>query len=290
MTRRSGYSPLAALGGDLSLVTWNCRALVALNAADRSQRRKYLADRVLGPTFVLLQETHGNEDSLRMLFADIAGSYRAFDFPGVNRASGGTAILVKRVAIPAQATLRSRPLAVGRAMVVELRSPLGDIDVFNIHNHDMSDAELCQVRRNLDNSLRLSVTKPEKHLAMLGGDFNLMAPGEQPTSHRSGLPVACARNRPRSIAWDRMLGDWVELVGKDATHHCEVSLTAPRIDRVFVAMPRWTLLQCDADYCVVGDAFRLNVDRVSDHAPVRVTVKLRKPPPAVTEDPRLHLS
>ena len=58
--------------GGLSVATWNARAFFAQCTATRQKRRQYFKDVLNKFDVVMLQETHGSDDSLRILAPELA--------------------------------------------------------------------------------------------------------------------------------------------------------------------------------------------------------------------------
>ena len=94
---------------------------------------------------------------------------------------------------------------------------------WNIHNHDLSQAEVRQVTNMILDDAEFTRSNPEKHFIFIAGDFNFLAPGEFPRSLSDPDKSTHARHelpgmRPYQTIWQGALDKLIEIKQPNETH------------------------------------------------------------------------
>ena len=142
---------------------------------------------------------------------------------------------------------------------------------------------------------------PKKHVVWIGGDCNVLAPGEMPLSLASPMRArdvhsATIAPRPQSI-WRGSLKLFVELHQNVPTRFNPISSSSSRLDRIYSSIPPWALVSTSCKAHVVKDTKQLHDSGISDHAPISMNFSLRKSlprdqrpiPRGITELPRFSV-
>eukprot|EP00973_Karenia_brevis_P064813 9002582-Karenia_brevis.AAC.1 len=75
------------------------------------------------------------------------------------------------------------------------------------------------------------------------------------------------RENPRAKSWHRTLGKFVELMQKENTRFDAAHQMSARLDRVYVSIQGWILLQISSRCWLNISALQAQADKLSDHAP-----------------------
>ena len=116
----------------------------------------------------------------RLLSSDIAQRYVVHACAGDTLATGGVVTLLSREAFPLGSTFSSTTLVTGRALLSVVTYGEDEIAFLNIHNFDFSSDDMLAIETGIAPYLDASLAYPERRLLVLGGDLNMLSPGDAP--------------------------------------------------------------------------------------------------------------
>ncbi|CAK0909563.1 unnamed protein product, partial [Prorocentrum cordatum] len=162
----------------LRLATWNARTPLQASGDKARIKKAYLSSIRPGSTIIALQEIHQDHHQLVSFMATIANDISVlscFDQDPVSgHIRGGAAILVPPLAgsngvLP---TTAQRVLIPGRAHVVTISSSSHTVDIFDIHNHELSRADIRYTVEAIKASRLRAQEDPDMYASFVLGDFN----------------------------------------------------------------------------------------------------------------------
>ena len=273
---------MKAFGDDnFCIVSWNSAALATRDERKRLLRRGF-AQRMLDQNSVVgLQEVHGGESAISILFPELSRSTWVHSSAGPNQATGGVTTVLKRSAFASGATAKQRPLVPGRVLLSTVRA--ADVNVYfvNIHDHLLSASQRKHVIKVVGDLRCKAKADPCHHLLFIFGDVNALAEEESPIDIKTGFdkPVSAAERKGYEL-FQPLWSDLLELVCDAPTHFNKAAGHVSRIDRMWCSVPKWLFLQLSVEAHVVSDPITIFRRGLSDHAPLRVC--FRKAPAAHT--------
>ena len=162
----------------LRVVTWNARALLQATGAKASLKRQYLMKLKLNSSIVSLQEVRQYALQLREFVNGISDTVTIHSsFCGdthEERVRGGVAILLPELGRLGGHPVHSRsvPLVAGRVLHVIVDAGDVQLDIFNVHNHDLSVEQVSMVVRVIRFAKGFAAADPTKRMVTVNGDFN----------------------------------------------------------------------------------------------------------------------
>lgn len=257
----------------IRFTTWNSRALLT-SAPDLAARRWRRIEALLRHTDALLvQETHGDEDSLQLLSNRRSQTHFYLHSAGPTSDAGGLVFLLAKSTFREVSALQV--LQRGRVAIAYCVLHSGQaIAVGNIHNYDIDAGTVA----TLDKLIVQAAARGDVPW-ILAGDWNFPEAG-MPTlrTYSSGCSVP-ARWASASRSWRRILKNLVAV-----SHECSTrfsSTLTPRgpvlvhssLDRMYVLMPNADLVQHRFVYDVMQPALPGSPQgELSDHVPVKLTI------------------
>ena len=180
----------------------------------------------------------------------------------------------------AQESFQPDVIIAGRALRVEFSSPLRIGVTFvhwNIHNHDLGRAQADRLAGRLRNDVISAQADPTGFILIVSGDFNFLPPGEfrksvsNPNSSRRTAPTAPNPGQLHHV-FQPILDQLIDIASDMDTRYDSSSRLCSRLDRIYVSIPTWLIVQLHLVSSVVSDPCSLHDLKISDHAPVTLGI------------------
>ena len=226
-----------------------------------------------------LQGIHGGTASLELLLPHLSPSFVLHVSPG-SEAAAGVLTLFRRSAFDPLASFSFEEIVPGRVLLSTIRVGPASTHFLDVHNFALSAADLAKMQRVIRPLLREARRHPSHCVLVAAGDWNFLADDEAPIDLKTGLPTFSSQPRRGQLAIAPLLAEMIELTDLSLTHFNKALGHCSRIDRVFITLPRWQIIQL---HCIAGatsDPIALEGKCLSDHSPVRASISLRRPSPA----------
>lgn len=272
------------------MASWNAQALMSRDPHCHLQEWRVLQRLATRSDVICIQETHADASTTKGAAARLGPTHRALHSAGQPSTAGGLLTLIRHsVLVDAEVhtvTLQAGRIPSVRATYSQQRD---DIDIVNIHNHDVTTDSIRQLSRHLAES-----TAGERRAEVFVlGDWNLPEDGVAglTTSQRgSSRPSDAGRERRR---WGPVLRQVTELTHGRPTRAAMLAtssgpaITHNSLDRMATTIPpttmAMTLVQISAGP-ISGAIGTPTFEPPSDHIPVVTTLRVR-PPPLVARRP-----
>ena len=289
-SRAGDVAGTALLAGSLqtiSATTWNARALICAEPKAAKNRERFLKSIVMGSDIIGVQEVHGNDVSMRKIISNHQNTHIAHPSPHPNAAAGGNLLFVKKNLMGPRTSVHFEDVVPGRVNWVVISKDMQRIEVFNVHNFDISHAERRRLFDRIEAAKRQAATDPTgRNFVILMGDFNFLAPGETPTKLGQTGQVAnvklASSSDNEARRWRKPMTGLTEIFQAEFTrlgdrnegeHH---HLNASRLDRIYISLPPWALMQLRGDAKVTLPVAQCVARNLSDHAPVRMSLSCKR--------------
>ena len=158
-------------GGSFSLSSWNSRAFLHHDEHLRATKYAILHKLLLQSGHLLVQEAHGSISDHRRLEHRFSRTHFVAHSACGDGASGGVLSFRAKASFPLDTAWQCEVIAPGRIICTHIRSPLGHVQIFDIHNYDVSAVQLQALARSVKSSYEKSRKSNFKHFTFLGGDF-----------------------------------------------------------------------------------------------------------------------
>ena len=263
-----------------SVVTWNARALLTRSVRKRRAKLQVL-DRVLhSGDAVLLQELHGTEEEAALALFRYKADWHIELNVGLDRSTGGTAVLIRRSILKANATIMNDTVVSGRVQRTEICAVDERLVLWNIHNEKMMANITKETAERLRRDVNDASQDPMKRVVWCAGDWNFLAPGDSQMSIASPTRCTSAADistpaRCNQKVWQDVLDLMVEFQQLAPTHFTPSSLMCSRIDRIYTSMPGWILTTVRTGASLLLQPRELHEKGISDHAPVTAFMSYR---------------
>ena len=262
---------------NISITTWNARALSHLKTKIRHKKLRYLDKLLKSSTITFVQESHGSRAEIERLLYHYRKSFYIFHACGPDRGTGGTITFVDKSFF---GNVSSTVIVEGRASRTVVDRDGSKVILYNIHNFGLTGELLDLVFDSINQDRQLAKDDPSKYTVVIGGDFNNFVPGEaQQYLNFPTKEETTSRDNGRSRLWNEHLGHFTELHQRFPTHFAPGSLAMGRIDRLYTSVPPWMLTNTSSSCAIVDCSKWLFEQGISDHSPVRVSLTSSAPMP-----------
>ncbi|CAK0846616.1 unnamed protein product, partial [Prorocentrum cordatum] len=258
--------------------------------------RKYVLRLRPLSTVIALQEVHQDHFQLVSFFNSIASglaihsSFISDADDGHRR--GGVAVVLPPLARQGSTLpmTSSTVLVPGRAMLVRVRDDCRTLDIFNVHNHDLSAQQVREVAAAMRVSQRAAADDPDMYTTFVLGDFNF-------ATHEAlalAAPSAAVRKQSKchhvpAPKWRQALALLTEIACEDPTHYEKFNDSCATIDRVFCSLTGWQICQLHVQIDALDTPAAVFDKKISDHAAVVVSLACRPPRPVESRPIPKHL-
>ena len=129
--------------------------------------------------------------------------------------------------------------------------------MWNVHNQDLAADELQRTLASLKADLALATKAPLSAVVVIAGDWNFAADGDR--SFAMADAEACftssapPHKRQHAVPWSSALAGCTDIHANFMTHWSETFCSASRLDRVYVSLPGWALVNAAVSASVIGD-------------------------------------
>ena len=281
--------PLLTSLGELVLVTWNCRALFHHLVRLRFSKRDFLHSLCRGAHIVMLQEVHGHTAALNEFLMDCSRRYHIVINEHSNSDTGTVVTLISRDIVLCE-PIAHDVLVQGRLSRIALSIPFvsgsapfldgpsaSSIVLYNLHHIDFDSSAFGGIKDKILKDIADANRFPGVVTCFLAGDFNTLVDGEFSKCafrNPASPDFIHAVPRVRTQFWEDVCSNFTELAQTHDTHFCSRSSMFSRLDRIYVSLPSWMLLQMKASGRVIGNPHDLHRRKLSDHAPVAISLSL----------------
>ena len=168
-------------------------------------------------------------------------------------------------------TVRGRPCP-GGALLGSRR-----LVFIDMHNHDLGCADARRLAAKLQTDVVSAKSNPTGFILVVSGDWNFIPPEEfrksisNPNSTRTSAPRAANPGQLDHV-FQPILNELVEIASDLDTRYDSCSCLLSRLDRTYISIPTWLIMQLHLQSSVVQDALSLHEQNISDHAPVILSI------------------
>jgi hypothetical protein len=254
-------------------------------------------------TVTAIQEVHGSEAAFRTAIPCSSTAFHTFTSFTDNPNEAGVVTMFKKMGSP-QSSFRAEAVIEGRALRVECSSSSSDRATFvhwNIHNHDLGRADARRLAARLQADVVSAKSNPTGFVLVVSGDWNFLPPEEfrrsisNPNSTRTSAHRAANPGQLDHV-FQPILNELVDIASDLDTRYDSGTNLLSRLDRTYVSIPTWLIMQLHLQSSVVQDALSLHDQKISDHAPVILSIAEKrrlsqdeKPIPRFVFDSPLYL-
>ena len=261
---RSGFDT-KLFTAPLAVASWNTRALCSPTEGLRQPRRAQL-NRLISNHAVFLQETHGGAASLDMLMPEIRKTCHVLESTSDSRATGGATLINKRF-LKVGVDVSNLVLCKGRVICSCLSGPGGKLHLLNAHNFGIPSEAMKAILRHVRPILSEINRSPRSVSLIAGGDWNFLSPGDVPYSVTTGAPLDSHAPGSALGPWQSILTRMIDVTDNNPTHFHLQDKCVSRIDRIYIACPRWLFTSFQASAETYADPVEFNSQALSDHSP-----------------------
>jgi len=250
-----------------------------------AKRKLSLVDTLVEAHSILaLQEVHGNKLKFEAFTHRIQRQYFVFSSFSHKMDEAGVVTLVAKHGCSTQDGFREQVLVPGRVLRVVYSCAPRVLVHWNVHNFGIDPKHMEKVICELKGDLDRAAADPLGYVVVVAGDFNFLPKGECQRSLAAPMlartrPGAVSHIRPTQRCWERELNRMVEVSHNLDTHYSAWKSLCSRIDRIYVSLPPWLVIQLSLVPRVYRDPKAMHEDGLSDHSPFSVTVFAKKPLP-----------
>jgi endonuclease/exonuclease/phosphatase family metal-dependent hydrolase len=220
-----------------------------------------------------LQEVHGNYEQFAAGLHSHFEEYHIFHNIPIHSAGGIVTPVPKRLF--SEYLCSAQVFADSRVHRIEILHPESQakLVVWNVHVFDIGDGDMTNIEAAMLADYNFCALQGISNLCLVAGDFNYRVLGEArlflQDPSRVAAPDALSALERRMAT---VLKNGFDLCHGGHTHFHSGSQSTSRIDRVHVLGPAWLCLHYFLAARVCGDPFVLFERRISDHAPLVVSV------------------
>ncbi|CAK0838174.1 unnamed protein product, partial [Prorocentrum cordatum] len=236
---------------------------------------------------ILLQECRGTLPKLQAAIATYPYPYKIF-YNHLSQKAGGTAFLVPladRDQEDPQVHFDHQILAAGRVALLTIYNSADNftMKILNVHNFELDIVAQSKIAHSWKEMVQWNIESPVTRAFVAAGDFNVKSGPTRsytdPVSRTFSpgtLPAETARGtQPLQAFWERLFAMVTEISTDCPTHYCRDTSTAATLDRFFIAIPAYYLLDVEVIAEVDIDAAAISDSRLSDHTPITLHLRDR---------------
>ena len=204
------------------------------------RKLKKLRDILPRADVTALQEVHGESAEMETSLHEQAPQLLLFLNPGANRDQGGTVLLLKKSFIPKAEFCSHHIIVPGRVHAVDVWNEASSArgTFVNVHNYELSDADIAAIAAFVRPHLRTAVDDPMHRHVWMMGDFNFDAPGEEPRLLSDALtPLKEGQSGGQTVSAARAAHTWASGGPMVARWRPSVSCVLPSTALAGVAQP-----------------------------------------------------
>ena len=251
---------------------------------------------------VCVQESHGTETEIRAALVEFAHDFFIYISVMPDRNTRGVVIICSKRLVKSEPHVQVFDIIPGRLHAICISHMVHDVclTIVNVHNHELSLADLSRFEVWFAPRVRASQDNPTRKQVWPTGDMNFAAAGDLPrrvdctgqTVDRAPIDTqqhmtnaieadprrSSARYHARRLeeAWRHTLSGMADISSGAVTHFAANANTVSRIDRIFRASPAWLLDKLHLQSRENDDPFAAHLAKLSDHVPVDVKVSVRR--------------
>ena len=226
-------------------------------------------------TVTAVQEVHGSEAAFLTAIPSASRSFHIFSSFTDNPNEAGVITMFKKNG-PQEGSFQHDSVVDGRALRVECKSSSSSgatLVHWNIHNHDLGRADAERLAERLWEDVISAKRHPTGFVLFVSGDWNFLPPGEyrrsisMPNSSTTSVHQAAASGQFSDV-FQPILDELVDIGSDPDTRYDSASRLCSRLDRTYVSISTWMIMQLLLQCSVVHDPVSLHDQQISDHAPV----------------------
>ena len=236
---------LASVRGKCSapgaLVTWNARSLVMNRQHPKpaAAKARFFCNLLRRVDVGCFQEVRGAEDSFRAAFSLALIPFHVFGTFADNPNSGGTVTLIRALG-SSFSDFVPTTLVEGRVIRVAY-CPEGVCSsvVWNVHNHDLSDAAARLVARLIAEDTAWANDMPQMRSVIVAGDWNFLPPEEVRLSVSTPQPTPLIKDDyvgQQAKIFSQPLGKLIDVAPDVYTRYDASRHLVSRLDRIYVSL------------------------------------------------------
>ena len=273
--------PLALVGSELQLLSWNGRGIVVWRSKEHHEQGAAIRRLSNNRHILCFQEVHGKSFAVKAFFNRILPGWHISlsvckDCQDFEDPSSGGVVIAICPRLSRECNIELLEIVPGRCLSVSLWARISGIKrnlhILTLHNFGLSNEQVSAVGNILNTIGDTCRRFPTQDFACLIGDFNFSAREDRIFKVGRPLlestPATIGGSGTKQLQWERLLASWTEVVQPFPTHYNKYGNTCNKLDRAFVSCPSSLLLKLAVSHTVVGTPEQTFSVGESDHAPI----------------------